>query len=113
MPETQDRNTTRRLQDFVDDPIGAVSNLAHRRFVDFRGDMTAFRQSVQRKCHVNKLITKGACLFGVVFGNKRNNRLQVGDRLRRQNYLVAHPSTSLRASSAGTPSWRLACSRAA
>ena len=57
-------------------------------------------------------LRKCAGASGVIFGGEGDDGLQIVQRPGRENYFEAHAWTSWRASSAGIPSRRRACSRA-
>jgi hypothetical protein len=112
MPESQHVNDGLIRQDFVNDAKWTVNDFANGGIADFRNQTAALGKSGERKSLIDQFISKRVCALRVVLCDENDGLSQVFYRLRRENYFEAHESTSLRASSAGMPSLRRACSRA-
>ncbi len=112
VPKAQDINGILPREHFVNDPIRPVDDFTDGWLGNFRGDAPALRQFSQRQRVVNKFVAKRLGASGIVLRDEGNDIAQIVQRLRREDYFAAHASTSLRASSTGTPSPRRACQRA-
>src|ERR1035438_2318059 len=112
VPETKHVHRRRLAKYFVDDSIRTVDHFPHGRLCNFRHDTPSLRQRSQRKRLVNEFVRKRPRATGIVPRDERDNLLQIVLCLRSEDYFEVHAATNLRASSAGTPSPRRACSRA-
>src|ERR1035437_6604238 len=90
----------------------SVNDFADSWLANLRHNTAKFGKSGDGKRAVNQFIAKSAGASGIVFGDEGDDFFQIVQRLWRDDYFAAHASTSLRASSAGIPSRRRACSRA-
>jgi hypothetical protein len=89
----------------VDDlPDGGITN--------FRNYAPGLRKTADKKRSIDQDIAKIPSPIRAVRCDVSNNGFQISQRLRSEDYRAAHESTNLRASSAGIPSPRFACSRA-
>src|SRR6266567_4278078 len=113
VPKAKHINDRRIMKDFVDNPVWLVDDFSHRGVIQFRYDASSFRQSPDGEGLINQKVPKSPGAVRIIFGDICDNVRQVILRLRRQDDWEAHVSTNLHASSAGTPSALVACSRAA
>ena len=112
MPKPKHENCVRIVNQLINDPIRSVNDLANKRVVYFWNNLAYLGKCSDEECLVDEDVAELASAFGTVTRDVSDNLTKVILRLRSENYWPAQVSTSLRASSAGIPSRRAACSRA-